>query len=80
MMKVMTNRPSVSIPQAVSTIAIESKKMEGGATGYLVSIPQAVSTIAIKRFWGVFSCKNDKVSIPQAVSTIAIIINYLPKR
>ena len=71
----------VSIPQAVSTIAIDPITMMKVMTNRpSVSIPQAVSTIAIKRFWGVFSCKNDKVSIPQAVSTIAIIINYLPKR
>ena len=40
------NIASVSIPQAVSTIAI-SNHMVGKTSGHSVSIPQAVSTIAI---------------------------------
>ena len=61
----------VSIPQAVSTIAIlylVSSKVEI----LLVSIPQAVSTIAI-HISDNFRIVMFKVSIPQAVSTIAIL-------
>ena len=39
---------SVSIPQAVSTIAISCPRPCATAFWYPVSIPQAVSTIAIK--------------------------------
>ena len=61
----------VSIPQAVSTIAIAKGSIEDFTKSMVVSIPQAVSTIAIRR------CRSSKnsfvdVSIPQAVSTIAI--------
>ena len=60
---------TVSIPQAVSTIAILllCDKELGWA---IVSIPQAVSTIAIDLCMG--NSVVNTVSIPQAVSTIAI--------
>ena len=62
----------VSIPQAVSTIAIVVPELSllFGDTG--VSIPQAVSTIAILLFLLLHTKLIMKVSIPQAVSTIAI--------
>ena len=65
---------NVSIPQAVSTIAIFDHEYALGEDTYVVSIPQAVSTIAMVvvmatvLFVGMFTW----VSIPQAVSTIAI--------
>ena len=62
----------VSIPQAVSTIAIE---VFGTAnfSSVIVSIPQAVSTIAIATAVVMFGGMFVWVSIPQAVSTIAIV-------
>ena len=62
----------VSIPQAVSTIAIHEPILILCRKYYSrVSIPQAVSTIAIhKKPYLCFSRYG--VSIPQAVSTIAI--------
>ena len=61
----------VSIPQAVSTIAIEEVSNSNDHGSSNVSIPQAVSTIAIvATLNGEF--QRPKVSIPQAVSTIAI--------
>ena len=66
----------VSIPQAVSTIAIVSTG-DDNLLVYFVSIPQAVSTIAMQRK----TCREFKnfgpVSIPQAVSTIAISISFI---
>ena len=59
---------SVSIPQAVSTIAI--KFYRKNRRQFLVSIPQAVSTIAMRDSF--ISTELTSVSIPQAVSTIAI--------
>ena len=65
------NKPTVSIPQAVSTIAIYNEYVKDAMKYLAVSIPQAVSTIAIARRWKEVH-KAILVSIPQAVSTIAM--------
>ena len=63
----------VSIPQAVSTIAIILTHFSLFLfLFYIVSIPQAVSTIAIASDALLKDLYGDVVSIPQAVSTIAI--------
>ena len=64
----------VSIPQAVSTIAICCHR-QGRLLPYQVSIPQAVSTIAISNPV-VAAATMIQVSIPQAVSTIAIAFGW----
>ena len=61
----------VSIPQAVSTIAIDFNGFKAVPQFIEVSIPQAVSTIAIT-FKFYVDKKDNIVSIPQAVSTIAM--------
>ena len=59
----------VSIPQAVSTVAIDEKLLND--LKIFVSIPQAVSTVAI--FFTRLQCIIwEVVSIPQAVSTVAM--------
>ena len=60
---------SVSIPQAVSTVATYFVDILIIAPS-LVSIPQAVSTVATGEF-GIVYFNVNKVSIPQAVSTVA---------
>ena len=60
---------SVSIPQAVSAIAMEVNRQADAVAE--VSIPQAVSAIAINAIEGKVSVPIP-VSIPQAVSAIAI--------
>ena len=63
---------TVSIPQAVGTIAILKKRKRSRYENFKqVSIPQAVSTIAICNRLPIDMCELE-VSIPQAVSTIAI--------
>ena len=62
----------VSIPQAVSTIAISQYHQMHNQMLKQVSIPQAVSTIAISQYHQMHNQMLKQVSIPQAVSTIAI--------
>ena len=63
---------TVSIPQAVSTVAT-IRPCEKYTTGLkIVSIPQAVSTVATGSQFEAQSLNDRyKVSIPQAVSTVA---------
>ena len=69
--KVVAETLSVSIPQAVGTIAIGLVEDYEYFDGSAVSIPQAVGTIAILNPLN-FADLPFVVSIPQAVGTIAI--------
>ena len=62
---------SVSIPQAVSTVATDGKYCAVIPELSLVSIPQAVSTVATCFIEVISVSEFIKVSIPQAVSTVA---------
>ena len=64
---------TVSIPQAVGTIAIAETVVLGVIAVLMVSIPQAVGTIAIDTAY--FDGVGISVSIPQAVGTIAMVMS-----
>ena len=70
--KLTLGKIKVSIPQAVSAIAMISKLFAFGGDIMKVSIPQAVSAIAINRKRKRL-VRCHAVSIPQAVSAIAMI-------
>ena len=62
---------SVSIPQAVSTVATLKGGVYAEEVLSRVSIPQAVSTVATCICSGSIASVDGTVSIPQAVSTVA---------
>ena len=62
---------SVSIPQAVSTVATDEQIAHICERRFYVSIPQAVSTVATVLTYLTVSLLRSNVSIPQAVSTVA---------
>ena len=64
----------VSIPQAVSAIAIQQEGIDTNSVDLNeVSIPQAVSAIAIAKNIEPPIGHGRRVSIPQAVSAIAML-------